>query len=320
MENKNFVIRSVFLLVTVLLCGCKPLFGSHSNSNSDSSSPILSALTSGNVVAKVGAYEITKQDVEYRNKVLKFYYPEETRNLGQELLTKSFVMAEILNRHGRPTDKAVLEKESERIDKATMMPEGLAQIKAIFGEDREGYLKVFVLPVYAERIIYFDFFLHDPEIQKETLAKAEAFRAKAAQDPKQFESLAKAAGLKVATFTVSKMGGLQWIDDEKRKDEEGPTPPAASVPPDLQKKMAQSQEQAANEEGTRFVEELIQPIKPKQMISKVIDRHETWMVFFYEGPDKKKPQWHILKGVGFPKANYSKWLEEEKAKIPVQVF
>ena len=131
---------------------------------------ILTALLTGcfsqdKPLAQVGNHTITAHDADYRNQVISFYYPEEKRQLGLDQLIRAYRTAEILANNGHAITPEVIENEVKRIDTQTRDPAGLAKIKAIFGEDQAAYRKIFVVPVYAERMIYFSFFLYHPEIQ-----------------------------------------------------------------------------------------------------------------------------------------------------------
>lgn len=115
---------------------------------------------------KIDSYNITQEQVDYRNQVIKIYYPQESRDLGLEQLKKYYQYLVILKKHGRVLNNEVLELEAARIDKETKDQQTLDQIKKVFGSDREAYLYTYVMPILVEREIYFGLYLKDPKLQK----------------------------------------------------------------------------------------------------------------------------------------------------------
>ncbi|HEX4925658.1 MAG TPA: hypothetical protein VFV50_16300 [Bdellovibrionales bacterium] len=115
------------------------------------------------VVAKVGRFQITEKDLEYKERLIQYYYPQSETGKALSALTKSYVNAQILENNGRVMNEEALQAESDRIDKNTKDPISLAEVKDIFGSDTAAYRRVFVLPTLADRLISFELF---PEIQK----------------------------------------------------------------------------------------------------------------------------------------------------------
>ncbi len=234
------------------------------------------------VIAIVGSYKISEKDVQYRNQVFKNYFPEDKRELGKEELVRAFTLAQILKNNAQPLDDAILEKEAKRIDEKSQMPGRLQQLKAIFGSDRDAYLRCFVLPVYVERTLYYEFFLKNAAIQKESLKEAEDFLHKAVTSKNAFAVLKK-----LERFSVSRDAKLQTqgfvVDNE------------------------------------RWLQGVVPQVKVGQVFPKIIDYGEHWMVAKLQSttPKNKTPVYHFEAAL-FPKRDYSSWLEAEKQKVPVE--
>lgn len=254
-------------------------------------------------MATVGRFSISDRDVSYRNAVTKIYFPEEKRDLGRDLLIKSFTFAQILENNDHPISPDVLTKEAKRISDTTLKPEMLQSIKDVFGADQEGYLKNFVLPTYAERVLYYEFFLHSPKVQepshqvaaeylKETLAKPDRF----GRTPPEMPAKNK--------FVVSLTNGIVW-DQEKS---------AAATMQEVAKNQHRSQE------ALKWKAEVVDTLKSGQVFPKVMDLGDTWLVVRYLGPQKKDGvEDYQFEGVLFPKANFDEWLKQEKEKVKVQI-
>lgn len=273
---------------------------------------LLSACTRDPVLLRVGQYTVHRTDAEYRNRVIRVYYPQETRELGLTQLQKAFLFAEILKNNGRPLTENDLKQEEDRIEKTTLMPELLGRIKEIFAGNKEAYRRDYVLPVLAERVIYYDFFLHDPKTQASSLKVAQTFLERVKASPEHFEAIAKKEGLKTAGFTVSLREGLTW-------ELEGGAPrPPASVPAMPEKVKSKWAEQThSSDEGKRWIRDVIGPLRAGQVYPKVIDNGATWMIARYV---RLRPrQWDVyeMQAVSFPKAGFQKWLGQESEKVKI---
>lgn len=280
----------------------------------------LSACQKSPVVATIGESEITEQDLALRGQVIRSYFPEyqgDLREAALKQLTSSFTYAEILRNHGHKIDDEVLKKESERIDKSTLLPEKLQQLKAIFAKNPDLYLKDYVLPVYAERVIYFEFFLNDPEIQKASLEMAKAFLESVRTEKGPFKKPEGIAGTGQGKFTVSLSEGIVFDQPSPGPGQDRPTPPPSASPAAVQEKLESRKRAAQSEEGKRWIEEIISQLRPGEVHPQVIDQKESWWVVRYLGPKgKNAPDSYAMELVGFPKADYGKWLEVERARIP----
>lgn len=268
------------------------------------------ACTRSKVVAKIGDREISSRDVEYRDKVIRFYYPQETRSLGLKQLTEAYIGAQILANYGRPITEKVLDDEVARIDKNTKMPAALEEVKAIFGKDTEAYRKIYVLPVYVNRVIRFELFSGDKRIQGESLRRAKEFVSRALAG--NFRKEGEASGGKFVEFEVSR--------DEITWKGEGASVKPPPGPGDLPGKLLEDRKAAEAAEASLWVDQIVKTLKPGSVYSDVIDKGEKWLAVRYVKPVKGKKDRYALEGVFFPKENYSAWLEKERAKVTVQSF
>lgn len=281
-------------------------------------------------VIKVNDLTITELDIEYRAKVARYYFPEYQGDINAAAKTQlinAFVLAEILKRNGRSLDEAALKVEADRIKSSTLMPEKLEQIRGLFGKDEASYLKVYVLPVLAERTIFYDFFLHDPKVQEQSLQLAQNVLNELNAGNGDFAERMKSKALKELLpadfraqpfkFKVSLKAGLEMVLDDK--DQAAPTGQQANQPPaKVTQKLEKAQAAQQNEEGKKWLTDVIRPLKQGQLYDKVVDRQEAWWVVRFVGRDKADSDVFWMEGLSLPKANYEKWLEAEKQKIKVQ--
>jgi hypothetical protein len=104
------------------------------------------------LVATVGSQALDERDLEWRRRVVLIYYPEANHQraaLGQ--LVEAALALEALRRRGITLPEGELLAEADRIQRQTRAPERLAAIRAVFGSDRDAYLRVFVRPQLALR-------------------------------------------------------------------------------------------------------------------------------------------------------------------------
>ena len=270
-------------------------------------------------LSQVGAYSITQKDVDYREQILRLSYPQYSGDLKKAALNQlvqSLTFAEILKNNGQSITDETLKKEADRIDKTTLMPEALGRIKKIFDGDQTSYYKDYILPVYSERVIYFEFFLHDKKVQAESLEKVESF-LRSVLSSHQASQVYR--GHEVIRFTVSLARGIEWEEDKKSRRHSTPSSTAtAETPKEIQDKFDQNQKAQVSEEGKRWISEIILKLKPGETHSKVIDQQSQWWVVRYM---RKKPKFHDtyeMEAAVFPKADYEKWLKAEKDRVVIR--
>lgn len=267
------------------------------------------------VWARVGHYTIRKSDAVLRGAIIEQYFPKQgSPDKGLEQLKRVYRYAVILENHHHPITEATLKSEGERIQKSTLNAEALGKIQALFVHDPAAYARVYLLPVYAERTIYYDFFLHDPEIQGPSRRVAEQFRDRAVARPKQFAAMAKEMGKSTTPLSVSLTEGLRFETPSPAKDH--PAIPEQTKPPErIVAKMQEQQSSQQSQEGRQWRDELLKGLKPGAVVSKVIEQSENWMVVQYLGRAKGVPEKYNLLAVVFPKADYASWLAAEEGKI-----
>jgi hypothetical protein len=283
------------------------------------------------VVLKVGDYAITEGDVLYRQKVVKYYYPDykgDTKEAARSQLISSYTMAAVLKSNGFALDDSAVKKEAERIKATSLMPEKLAEIRAIFGDDEAGYFKVYVLPVLAERSIFFEYFTKANHLHEATRAIAEknlrllagektSFK-KALQSKKFQQNNPDLKAMRSFEFTVDLKAGIKalGVDEDAEKISNSGSVKGSEIPGQLAAKLENEADKAESEEGQRWLNEIIRPLKVGQVSPMVIDRGETWWIVRLA--KKVSDQKYLLEGLAFPKMAYEPWLDAEKKKIIIQ--
>ena len=98
-----------------------------------------------------------------------------------------------MKKYGHEVTDEVLKAEAKRIDENTKNLKLLNAVKNVFAifESQSAYLKIYVLPVYVERVLYFDFFLKSAEIHERPTFAAKEFLKSALKTPHEFEKFAK---------------------------------------------------------------------------------------------------------------------------------
>ncbi len=272
------------------------------------------------IVAHVGDYAIYQDDVACRDGVISLSYPDDKRKLGIKQLIQSYQYAQILKNHQNEITKEKIKAEKKRIDDSTLMPENLAKIKLACGGDGAAYENAFVLPVFSDRVIYYEFFLKDAGIQREFLDVAQAWRNQVAKTPDLFEALAKKENRTVSNFTVSLDRGLEWQMDARHKDSKTPAlidQSGKATPAAIRRHIDENQKEQTSTEGKKWIEEIIKPLSPGQVSPQVIDQSEVWLVVKYLKPSPGEKQSFELKAAVFPKRNYGDWLEAQKKLVSV---
>lgn len=268
--------------------------------------------------ARVGRFEITKKDVTYRNAITKIYHPREELDRGRDFLIQAFVYAQILENNGYRIDEEVLRKEARRMERS-MTPEMVQKIHSIFDSDQESYLKVFVLPTYVERALYYEYFLRDPRVQESSRRKAREYLVRVARHPEFFRGNPPAEARSKNRFIVSTEYGLTWELDEVKPAESL----SAAIPPKLNREepWRGNARQEQWEEGKKWKQEIVDAVTPGAVFPKVVDMGEMWLVARYLGPRQTGTiQHHHFEGVLFPKANFEEWLRREKEKVNVEIY
>ena len=252
-------------------------------------------------VGRVGVLPILEKDLAQRAKVSEVYYPGSgKRYVALAQLVKGYLAFEVLKTLGVPTDNAALEREAERIEKGTKAPEVLAKIKAVYGEDRRGYMDTFVRVVYGERMLYNEVFLKSAAIHEETRRQAAEFLAEAKGAPSSFAEIAKKRGLTAGTLRVSLDNGI--VREAERKEERKEERPAGAAP--------------AGVEQARRILESAGKVGPGEVVPDLIEWQEGYQALRVL---RKEGEATVVESVSVPKRAYDDWFWEKASKIPVTI-
>jgi len=274
------------------------------------------------VIATVGDYEITQKDKTLRDQIQHVFYPKDPHSYGLDQLTTAFTYAQILKNNGHEVTEHLLRAEDMRINKNTKAPEVLKKIRDLFKGDDEAYQKVFILPTYAERTIYYDFFTKNPKAQERSLGRVREFLSELEKTKSSLQDLAKKSDLIFKKFTLSKEKGIEWEKETPAKKTGGaPEKPglidmSVQAPAEIRNHVAQELQGKSLESAQFWVDNVIKYMKPGEVFQSPVDYEEAWLVVKYvKLLGKGKFQ---LEAVFIPKDNYQQWLEAETAKIRVQ--
>jgi hypothetical protein len=276
----------------------------------------LSSCDRDAVIAQVGQFTIIRQDVAWRDAIHRLYFPWDERKLGLEELEHAFTAAQILINHGYPITPEVIEAEERRIQQTTLMPERLARIQRVFQGNQDGYRRVFVMPTLVERVIYYDFFCHDPKAQAESLGKVEMLLANTKKNSSNLWRLAQEAGYSFSTFTISLANGIEWRGPVQASKDKGTLPPTG-MPPRVAEALKKNDCLQLRKEAQRWIAEVVAPLQQGQICVKAVDFGEEWLVVRLLGPTPQVKDSYELECVSIPKDPYEPWLQSESKKVPV---
>lgn len=152
-------------------------------------------------VARVEESAISRADADYWLKVEQVYgNPSASEEAAVVALVNDAVEREVARRAGvaaTPEEIAELEKYSDATSKA---PELLRQVKAIFGEDRAGYGRLYIEPRITNRKLR-HYYSTAPELHGVERTQIEKVRA-LVQAGRSLKQAARATGLKAVASTV----------------------------------------------------------------------------------------------------------------------
>jgi hypothetical protein len=274
------------------------------------------------VIATVGDYEITQKDKVLRDQIQQIFYPQDPHSYGLDQLTTAYTYAQILKNNGHEITEHLLRAEDMRINKNTKAPEVLKKIRDLFKGDDEAYQKVFILPTYAERTIYYDFFAKNPKAQEHSLGKVREFLSELEKTKSPLQELARKSDLTFKKFTLSKEKGIEWEKETSLKKAGGaPEKPglidmSAQAPAEIRHQIDQETQGKSLESAQFWVDNVIKHMKPGEVFQSPVDFEETWLIVKY-GKLISKGKFQ-LEAVFIPKDNYQQWLDAETAKFRVQ--
>lgn len=294
-------------------------------------------------VAVVGETRISQRDAEYRDKVVRIYYPEEKRNMGLYQLMKSARNIEILKSHGVHFTHEKIVAEYQRMLSESKDPKMLETIREVFGKDEDAFLRNFVLPTMADHFIYYEFFLMDPGVQGPTLKRAQEFiEFVGTNKSKEFLKLAEEKNIKTDTLTLSLKKGMLWAAQQKDRrrqdrdrDQKGPhskkgTPfrrpggpvkldkPAKPPRPVMNPKLADIVNPDSVKDAEVWYDKLIKNMKLGEVFIEPVSMGEAFVVIHYA--QKVSNDEFKIEAAFFPKENYAQWYSKEEAKIKTTIY
>lgn len=256
------------------------------------------------ILAEVGRFTITAGDAKYRDELIQVFYPgSKEPNAGFLQLREVFIQAQVLENNGVKFGDDALDREAARIDKETQAPATLEKIKAIFAKNPAAYRKIFVLPTLVERTIYFDFFLHNPQVQAGPIA---AVKALLAAQPAGLSGEAKKRGLAQLELEYEASRGFfkkgQAVLEQKPANE-------ASA-----RALGDMRQKALDFDNAYFLKHAAE-IQAGKPLGEPLDRGEVWLVL-----QPKKKGGKIFSAFVVPKISYEDWLQAEQKKVTVREF
>lgn len=269
------------------------------------------------VVAKVGTYEIRKNDVSIKNKINKIFYPLAKEDYGLQQLVKAYTYAQIFANNGRVISEQMVRHEEVRIDTSTRAPETLQKIKDLFHGDMDLYRKVFVLPTLVESRLP-AFYSQSTQLAAESLASAQTFLQKVKQNTKDFSGLAKNEKYETVEIIVSQNDGVYFYNpNEKATDQLKRAPPTSTPQSLINKFYSQNQDPRGDKQLYPLWLSEIKNLKPGQIVPTVLNFQDVWIVASVHSVKSKNE--FILTAAKIPKTTFSDWIEQETKKIKIEM-
>jgi hypothetical protein len=258
------------------------------------------------IVAKVGDYTLRQRDAELRDQVTRLQKKRGPMPVGLEELIASYTKVQILKNVGREIGERAILQEEERIAQLLGPGGSLHAVRALFGEDKEAFRRVYLVPNLAERQLYQSYFKeHAPEQVKARVQAEELLKALQKQ-PRSAKELAKKHGFKYSKLIVSRSSGLRW-DDEPAPSPKAPT-----------RKLAANSRRPASLQGELWYRKVVGKLKAGQVRPTLQEFGEAWLVVRVVGPAPKERDAIQLDVVHVPQASFVPWLQQESAKVEVQ--
>lgn len=268
-------------------------------------------------VATVGETEIYRKDVEYRDQIVKIYYPQESRKMGLFQLVKSVRNIEILKNQGIEFGDNMVAAEFQRMKAESKDPKTLEQIRHVFGDDEKAFYRDFVLPNLADHYIYFNFFLIDEGLQAESLKQAKDFiKLASRKNEKSFKVLAGEKNIKAKGLTLSLTRGMLW-ETEKRIRNENFKNLKRSQPAPVDPKVAEYLNADTIKDAEVWHKKIIKNMDPGDVFGEPVGMGESFVVIHYL--EKVNKDDYKLEVAFFPKLDYGSWYKKESALVKVDI-
>lgn len=270
------------------------------------------------LVARIGAYEVTQEQLALRQAHANVYYPGSgTPEVALAQLVQGYLAAELMKQQGVALDRATWLAEEERIDKQTRDPATLEKIKFVYAQDHESYLYVGILPDFAQSRI-FKLFRSSSSFAEEARVQASAFLDEAERQPVQFAALAAKRGLAVRRLRVDAKTGMR---PEKAEAEHEPAMRDAS--PKSQQEMALRAEFEARAgerdlEAARSLLARLEALTDGQVYGNTLEAPESFEAVRLVRRAGEGAA--VVEMVSFVKPDFGRWFWAEAAKIPITVY
>ncbi len=277
-------------------------------------------------IVRVGRFEIREFDAQNRAAILRAQgIQNSSADIGLLQLVQAYQTAAVLEANGHLVTDDRLAAESRRIDSETRSPEVLNQIKAVFGQDHDNYLRTLVLPTYVERTIFVDFFPNAASIHGPQLERFKVWHKQILANPKSLAVIAQ--GIKAYyRLELSEESGFVWSDlnaapakrsQSQRADSANKIidqSPGSEARAKVERAFNEQGEMLRKQEANKWIQNVAKKLKPGQIFEQVIDEEGSFTILKFLGTSKNVYQFEALRE---QKTDYGHWVESEKKKISV---
>jgi len=274
-------------------------------------------------VLVIGRFEISKEDILLRERIIQIFYPgNKTPGAGLVQLADAYTLAAVLENNGHIISEQKLKEESLRIDASSRDTETLNRIKDVFRNDNRvldvpTYRRVFILPVYAERIL--PSFFQSLPLHEKTREKAESLFVVARARPQNFRSLVKEKGILFGEWCVSYEDGLIFTDESAISKKKKVVPSSVVDHSKIRKKDLRDsvQGQMASDQDAlvkKWFDEIITPTSPGSIVPHIVDYYSSWLILRLSFKTQKRA---CFEAASVQKEIFESWLQKEKARIRV---
>lgn len=252
----------------------------------------------------VGRFTWSAPDVQMRARLVQHKYPEaKDPHLGAAgELIKGSLCALALDRLGEPITPGALDQELARIDKETRDPEGLAQMKALFGGGQSrAYREVGIFPDFANSRYFFGAFPRHEGVHESRRKRAGEVLS---------EALASGPALDVDAL-ASRLAREGWqLERTLFSDKEGFFPPGGGPPG------PRPEPPHADPDAARYEKEIFSTLAAGQLFPKVVVLGDAFALLRWTGMDGARRKVEILR---LPKRDAEDFLWEVASTVPVRV-
>lgn len=310
--NKNWVFVSLAFALIVAIA----LWGRHYYLNE-------------RIVAMVGKHAIRIKHVRTKNAINQIYYPENHKDYGLDQLKRDYLPLAVLDNLGQSlTDDEVM-NESHRIDRATLMPAKLQQIKDVFKGDNALYQQVYVAPLAARAKLRDRVFPTMAQLQKPIIEDAQKF-LRDVQASGDLKKTAEQQKRHLVYIFVSSAKGLRMVanpselDAKKKKNGEpnfiDQSPKSAEQIAIMNHlKQQESQMDSSQEQVTRnWLVNVVARTPIHHVYDSLMADNEGWYVMQrLQRPFNKKNPEALFVAVFFAKLRYDQWLQNISSEIKI---